>query len=962
MANVDGVRKALARLLARLALPLACTLLATPLACSSSDETASTNDGTGGSAGDPDAVAFPAPPTCAYKCPPSTCAESTTPYACENLGAWKDIPHRPSCGGWDGTYPTPAPGQCTATAPAGEALKYAGPDPEKPGVLVLPDGRRLHPAGAEWIFDETDYTGGLTVSIVRVPGTSFVLTVDAGPGDHAVRAIDTTKLGAGDPVVSRVKFADPDTLNNGVAFVPPDLVLVATNDGVVQALSFDPQTGALARDDARSIHLPDSSDAGGNPAPWYASGLAATADGARLVVTGVREKALLVYDVAEGSPTYGTLLGSVDLPHAETFAAAFDPNDAASRYAYVSLWDAHTVAEVDLVDPAHPAVARTFTTDKDPEGMAFLDGRWMVVASDLGDTIALVDRVAGTTTSVPVGDADLHGSEPSALAYDPATKRLYATLAGLNAVAAWDVDLSATPPKLSPAGRLGTSWWPSGVVAMPDGAIVVASMRGHGSGPLDAAWALGDNDIGARLRGGVQRIPAPSASDLAGGDQEVAANLGVGALAGYPKVSCPAGASDFPIPETNTEGPSSLIDHVFLIVRENKDFDGVLGDLPGVAGAPDRTLKASSEQMDAVWLNFRSLARTFALSDDYYTDAEFSTQGHVWTAHGRTNDFDERTWAISGNGRDARPIPGGGVIDVGKPVEGSLFDWLDRNGVEYDVLGEINGAPASSMGPNGHLAVDPKYPGGPIANISSPDLPKACYAAGRVRVLCDIGHFVYMTLPNDHTFGVGKDKATPETYVAVNDEATGAIVDAIAHSPYWQSSLVLITEDDPSQGGDHIDAHRAPLVVVSPWVKRGYVSNTHIDVASLHKLVAHVFGLPYPNVEVAAAGLPLDLFTSTPDFTPYTYQPRAWPLTCGGVSTRAEQELGQSWDFDEVDEQPGLDAQVTRWMRGKQFETLPPGVERRMQRRIERIPRPGERLTVRPTSVKASRPVLGECD
>jgi len=133
-----------------------------------------------------------------------------------------------------------------------------------------------------------------------------------------------------------------------------------------------------------------------------------------------------------------------------------------------------------------------------------------------------------------------------------------------------------------------------------------------------------------------------------------------------------------------------------------------------------------------------------------------------------------------------------------------------------------------------------------------------------------------------------------------------------------------------------VDLHRAPLVVISPWVKRGSVSTTHTDVAAVHKLFAHIFGKPYPNVEVANASLPLELFTSTPDYTPYTYAPRTFPLVCGDASTKAEGELTASWDLDEPDEQPGLDAQVTRWMRGEQLEELPPRLRRQVEARILR--------------------------
>jgi hypothetical protein len=857
-------------------------------------------------------------PSCAYNCSQlSACSENTTPYACQNTGAWATIPHATSCAPWDGGYPTPQPGQCTATTATGEAARYASIDADDAGAIVLPDGRHMTPAGSDWVFDEDDLEGGLTTYLGPVTG-SLVVTVDDGPVDHAVRVVDVNNIGgAGSPVAGYVPFRNPETLNAAAAFVPPGTLYVATDDGVLQALSVDPASGAVTRTDAQSITLPAGHDEAHNPANWYVAGVAVSPDGTKLAATSVFDTQLLLYDVNPASPTAGQLLGQVDLGDSETFQVSFDPNDPTGQYAYVSMWANQEVLAVDVSTPSAPVVAHTYATAADPEGVAFLDARWMVVANDFGDTLSMVDRTSGTVTSIPIDATEpLHGTEPSTVAYDPASKHLYVTWSGRNAVAAYDVDPTQTPPTVTPAGMLPTGWWPSGVVVESDGSLVVSEMRGHGTGPRPLYFAIGNSDIDHRMRGGIQHVPAPSASDLAAGEAVVTAAEAPGAFAGVPTVSCPPGADDFPVPAVNTTGPSPVIQHIFFIVRENKGFDALFADLPGVNGDPDYLLKPAVSDMDNIWHNLRALARTFAISDNYYTDAIYSTQGHVWATYGRTSDFNERTWAVSGSGRNARVIPGGGVIAVGKPVEGSLFDWLASNGVEYNLLGEIVGSPATDT--QVPPAVDGRYPGGPFQNIGFNDLDKACYTAGRARVLCDLGTFIYMTLPNDHTFGVSPTNPTPETFCAVNDEATGMMVDAITHSPLWASSLLIITEDDPSQGGEHVDSHRAPVTLVSPWVKRAYVSHTHIDVASLHKLFAHLLGKPYRNAIVANAAVPFDLFTSTPDYTPYTYTPRAWPLACGSGATMMEQHLTESWRFDEPDEQPGLDGQVTRWMRGIQ--------------------------------------------
>jgi hypothetical protein len=400
-------------------------------------------------------------------------------------------------------------------------------------------------------------------------------------------------------------------------------------------------------------------------------------------------------------------------------------------------------------------------------------------------------------------------------------------------------------------------------------------------------------------------------------------------------VTCPNGENDFPLPPTNDQGPSKRITHVIYVVRENKSFDAVLGDLPNVNGDPTLAAKTTSASMDLLWKNFRTLVRTFATDDDNYTDAEISNQGHTWATYGRETDWDERTWPMNNYSRSiwASPAQPQGITDIGQPIEGSLFDSLQNAGIDFTIMGEAEGMPASN---GANDPVDISYPGSFIQSISYPDVEKACYVAGRIRVLCNLPSFVFMTLPNDHTLGVSTTQASPELMISSNDEATGMLIDAISHSPLWPSSLVVVTEDDPAQGGDHVDHHRTPIVFASPWIKQGYVSKQHIDVSSLHKMIAHIFGTPYPNELVANAALPLDLFTSTPTYAPYTYARRAWPATCGTQPTQAEGMLSESWDLSRVDGQPGLDAQVMRYLRGEQLKSLTKEMKREIQLRKSR--------------------------
>ncbi|MGH7282153.1 MAG: hypothetical protein ACRELY_11555, partial [Polyangiaceae bacterium] len=146
--------------------------------------------------------------------------------------------------------------------------------------------------------------------------------------------------------------------------------------------------------------------------------------------------------------------------------------------------------------------------------------------------------------------------------------------------------------------------------------------------------------------------------------------------------------------------------------------------------------------------------------------------------------------------------------------------------------------------------------------------------------------------------------------IATNDEGTGMYLDGLSHSPFWQNSLFIVIEDDPSEGGDHVDVHRSIALFASPWIKRNYVSHAHYHLSSIHKLISDIYGKPYRDDTIANAPLPLDIFTSTPDYTPFEYVPRVYSdLSCNSASTTGAIEAA-SWDFSEPDNQPGLDRQV----------------------------------------------------
>lgn len=847
-------------------------------------------------------------PSCALSC--GQCEEEANePWVCPALRPWRALPHdcaESACGKWDGRFPSVTPGKCVASAPEGAAIEKASPTADP---VVLPDGRRLVPAGIERVLADAKVQGTFPASVLWVPGTRFAVVSDNGYADHVLRVLDVAKLAAGqDPIVSELAYPAPESLNYGLALAPDGTLFAASGapDSLVRAFSLD-ANGVVAAQPSKDIPVQNA-----EPGDVFPSGIAVSPDGTKLAVAQVKERVLLVYDLRATS--YGDKLASVDLGKngIELLATYFDP--ASSDVVYVTAWSGERLFEVNLADLANPSV-KEIPTGKQPEQIAFLSPTHLVVANSLSDDLSLVDRVsAQVVATIPVdGDSALRGMAPTALSFDPQGSRLYVALAGVNAVGVFDVTAGAggQAPTLSLAGFVPTGWWPT-AVAVADapsgdplsGSLLVLNGRGHGIGPETIAQSFASGINGLRMKGSAQLVSDLGAQALAEGTKSWEAAEAPGSLTGRSTVSCPDADYDFPIPATNEQGPSQRIEHVVFVVRENKTFDAIMGDMPGVDGDP--SLVMAPGKMTEVWGNIRKVAGEFAHADNFYEDAEQSIQGHYWTVFGRSSDYTERAW-LSIWGRGTRSLTSTASTAVA-PLEGSVFQWLERSGIAYDNMGELYGSGLQ----------DPRF-GVVSTSTTIPDTKGACYVAARARITCNLKPFTYVWLVNDHTVGGLANYANPGAMIAVNDEATGMLIDGISHSPSWPKTLVVVIEDDPSDGADHVDAHRSIAVFASPWVKRGYVSKTHFDVSSLHKLFAHIFGIPYNNRAVAQAALPFDLFSATPDFTPYVYLPRSWTdLSCNpATSAYAVEAQDRGWDFADPDDQPGLSEQVFRMLRGE---------------------------------------------
>jgi hypothetical protein len=350
-------------------------------------------------------------------------------------------------------------------------------------------------------------------------------------------------------------------------------------------------------------------------------------------------------------------------------------------------------------------------------------------------------------------------------------------------------------------------------------------------------------------------------------------------------------------------GEPSTIKHVFYIIKENRTYDQVLGDLG--RGNGDSTLTQFGQKVTP---NAHKLANTFPLLDNLYTPGIHSAEGHPWVTQATDTDYEEKT-ADGGDNRSywhdpMSNAPTGAIWDntlahhettenfgetrdifSGPEPFGHWTDWYNdylimsgqKQGSLHVPVGDYQSKSSNAYPEMDSITYKP-YPNN---SLSIPDVYRAQLFVDRFNEHVknnDLPQFTTIYLPDDHTAGTSKSVPTPQAMVADNDQAVGKIVDAISHSPYWKDSAIFITEDDTQTGVDHVDGHREPAFVVSPWVKKGITDSHYWTTNNMIRSMEQILGLPPMNQNDAAADPMSEIFTDKPDFTPYNLVPNQIPL------------------------------------------------------------------------------------
>ncbi len=592
---------------------------------------------------------------------------------------------------------------------------------------------------------------------------------------------------------------------------------------------------------------------------------------------------------------------------------------------------------VSVVDPVQGQVIREIVVGPHACGLAATaGGHFVVVACANADTVAVMDtrrdEVVETISTRPAPEL-LLGSAPNALAFDREGKTLYVSNGTNNAIAVIDFD----PPKSRLAGSFPTGWYPAGLALDEKRQMLcVANVKGLGSRTTAVKTSpkvkikdktpWGYNTM--EPLGTVSLIPLPKREDLAGRTQTVLAN---NRLAEAKRaLSRPRkGAGPRPIPKRH--GEPSVFKHVIYIIKENRTYDQVFGDVAQGQGNPELCLFG-----EQVTPNQHRLAREFVLLDNFYCSGVLSADGHQWTDEAYVTDYIEKSF-----GGWPRSYPYDGNDALAYARSGFLWDNVLAHGETLRVYGEFVKAtvrwrdkarPArpsflecyrdyleksDKIEIRGRATIRTLEPYLCPTAISFPLVVSDQYRADQfLRELRefdkrgDLPRLVIMSLPGNHTSGTRPGMPAPEAAVADNDLALGRIVEAVSHGRFWQDTCIFVVEDDPQNGFDHIDGHRTAALLVSPYTRRRAVDSTNYNQTSMVRTIELILGLPPMNQLDASATAMASCFVDRPDLTPYQAVKNNIPLDrvnprlseIGDASRRHWAEVSLRLPLDEVDE------------------------------------------------------------
>ena len=558
--------------------------------------------------------------------------------------------------------------------------------------------------------------------------------------------------------------------------------------------------------------------------------------------------------------------------------------------------------------------------------------RYLYVCNGNENTVSVIDlskkAVIETLNTALYADAP-NGSTPNGLALSTDEKTIYIANATNNCLAVFDV----SRPGLSKAkGFIPAGWYPTSVKVIGK-KIWVANGKGftsmanpQGPNPLgktqvvghhvgDSAKPVAVQYIGGLFKGKLSIITEPNSNQLLTYSKAVYNNT----LYTKKKELTAEGSKNNPIPMT--KGQKSPVKYIFYVIKENRTYDQVLGDIP--EGNGDSSLVLFGEKITP---NLHALAKEFVLLDNLYADAEVSADGHSWTMGAYANDFVEKTWPTSYGNRGGT-YPSEGKDPLGNNKGGYIWNACKKNGVSYRSYGEFaDNGKANIEELKEHFCAD--YTS---FNMNVTDTARFYQWKKDFDSLLtanSLPSFNSVRMGSDHTEGLKKGKFSPYAHVADNDYAVGMLVDYLSKSSIWNETAIFIIEDDAQNGADHVDAHRTTAYVAGGFVKRHFVDHTAYSTTSMLRTIELILGVS-PMTQYDAAATPMwrcfDTVSKASGFV--LHQPNV-ALNEKNVAVNKWQQKSEKFDLSKEDAAPDLEFNEVLWHAVK-GEYIPfPGAKR----------------------------------
>lgn len=789
------------------------------------------------------------------------------------------------------------------------------PGQQPDGSILLPNQWSLRPVGRQVPM------GDFPVNIAIHPAGRHAAVLHCGHGQHEVVIVDVTSA----KIVSTVAFSEAFY---GLAFSTDGARLFCSgaSDEVVRTFKFAEgyltEPGEIPLRPVRERGIP--------------AGLALSRDGTKLWTANVlghrvSEIALetppRVTDVAFSKdiipstpgitpPSDPDLAAATKRDEARLAATAADDPfpytcvvDEARHRLYTSLWGRGGVWVVDLA--THKTVA-VWPVEEHPNEMILAPGgNVLFVANANRNTVSVIDLESGRTLetlSSALHPGSPPGSTPNSLAVSPDGTLLFVANACNNNLAVFDV---SKPGASSSLGFIPVGWYPTSVRVTPDGKhLLVANGKGltsranrHGPQPgLRDPQGTVREYIGGLLRGTLSIIDLPDREKFA---TQLVAYTARARKCTPLETDQEASAKSKPgKPIPAWVGGSSPIKHCIYILKENRTYDQVLGDMPQGNGDPGLCLFPES-----VTPNHHQLARDFVLLDNFYVESEVSADGHEWSMAAYATDFVEKTWPISygHNQRGKYSYPSEGNFRIAVPASGYLWDRAIEANVTFRVYGEFiaNGKTVADPSKATRLSLEGNFDSGFRGwDMDYPDVKRAERFIAEFQRLEREGtlpSLQILRLPNDHTYGTSAGKPTPRAMVADNDLALGMIVEAVSRSKSWARTAIFIVEDDAQNGPDHVDAHRTIAFAISPYVRRGKVDSTLYSTCSMLRTIELILGMK-PMTQFDAAAVPMfNAFQPKPNLAPYHARPVTVDRTEKNSKLAWGADLSEKMDFAKED-------------------------------------------------------------